>query len=212
VSAVRAEPVDPPGGPLGIDAIAIGGSAGALTVLGNLLQVLPEGAPPVLVVLHLPEDRRSTVHEILGHRSRVAVKQAEDKEWAAAGTVYVAPPGYHLLVEREQSLALSRDELVNFSRPSIDVLFESAADVYRDRMAAVILSGASRDGADGLAAVRRAGGIAIAQRPDTAEAPLMPAAAIEDGAARWVLSPAQLADWLERLELGPLRSGVTRVG
>lgn len=160
------------------DAIVIGGSAGAVSALTTILPAVPGSLGcPVFVVLHLPPARESLLVNLLAARCAVAVKEAEDKEIPQAGTVYVAPPDYHLLLEAGPMLALSVDEPVLFSRPSIDVLFESAADVYRNRLLAIVLSGASEDGAAGLAAVRQAGGMAIVQDPATAPSPLMPQAA-----------------------------------
>ena len=123
-----------------------------------------------------------------------------DKAPILGGRVYTAPANYHLLVEREGTISLSVSEKVNWSRPSIDVLFESAALVWRDALVAVILSGASADGAQGLNAVKAVGGRTIAQDPASAEIPLMPRAAIEAGAVDEVLQPAQIARRL--IELG----------
>ncbi len=100
------------------------------------------------------------------------VREAQDKEPWSPAPVYFAPPDYHLLIDRGPQLALSADDLVNFSRPSVDVLFESAADVYGDRLLGIILTGASEDGAAGLDAVRRAGGRTVVQQPDTAQVPV----------------------------------------
>src|SRR6185503_12324955 len=133
----------------------------------------------VFVVIHLPRERPSLLVEIFQPRCAVHVREAQDKEPVAAGTVYFAPPDYHLLVDEGPQLALSSDEQVNFSRPSIDVLFESAADVYGDRLLGIILTGASHDGASGLEAVHRAGGWTVVQQPENAQAPLMAQSAIK---------------------------------
>lgn len=162
-----------------IDAIVVGGSAGAFTALKVLVPALPAALHvPVLIVVHVPEDRPSAVAQLFSHETRLRVKEADDKERLEPGTVYFAPPGYHLLVEWDRSAALDAGEPRHFSRPSIDVLFESAADVFGSRLLAVILSGASADGAAGLKAVGLRGGITIVQQPATAEHPLMPNAAI----------------------------------
>jgi len=169
-------------------AIVIGGSAGALDALGMILPELPAGFPlPIVVALHLLPGRPSGLAAVLGYRCALPVKEAEDKEPIVPGTLYVVSPSYHLLVEREGCFSLSADELVNFSRPSIDVLFESAADAYGPRLAAVLLSGANDDGASGLSRIRESGGLTIVQAPETAAASTMPSAALHCGAADEVL-------------------------
>lgn len=161
-----------------IQALVIGGSAG---VVGALLQILP-GLPKnyplaVMIVVHLPPDCDSTLASLLNNRCQISVKEAEDKEPIRPGIAYLAPPNYHLLVEPDFHLSLSQEEPVHFSRPSIDVLFESASDAYGDSLAGVILTGASSDGARGLRAVSEAGGLAFIQTLESAEAVTMPRAA-----------------------------------
>ena len=160
-------------------AVVIGASAGAISALSAILPELPAGYPlPVIVVVHLPPDRRTMLPEIFGGRCALPVKEAEDKENIAPGTIYFAPPNYHLLVEPDFSFGFSNDEPVLFSRPSIDVLFESAADAYGSGLTGVILTGASPDGARGLKAVGDAGGQAMVQEPASAESEVMPLAAL----------------------------------
>jgi two-component system chemotaxis response regulator CheB len=183
-----------------VEAIVIGTSAGGVEALSVLLPALPPDLRvPVLIVLHLPRDRPSRLVEIFVPKCALPVQEAEDKAPAAPGTIYFAPPDYHLLVDAGPSLALSADEPVLFSRPSIDVLFESAAEVYGETLLAIILTGASQDGASGLDAVRRAGGFTIVQRPDTAQAPLMTEAALARGPADVVLPLDGIADLLRTL-------------
>jgi two-component system chemotaxis response regulator CheB len=183
--------------PHDIEIVAIGGSAGAVDVLTGVLSTLPaRGALPVVVVVHLPADRPSLLPAVLAERCPAPVREAEDKEPVEAGTVYVAPPGYHLLIERERTFALSMDDAVLFSRPAIDVLFESAADVYGAHAAGVVLTGASHDGARGLRAIEDAGGACIVQRPESAAASSMPAAAIAATRAPHVLRVPEIAAWL----------------
>lgn len=161
------------------EAVVVGGSAGGIDALGTLLAALPpDFAPPIVVVVHLPRQRPSRLAEALAFRSGRRVVEVEDKEPIVSGAVYVAPPDYHLLVDVGPSLALAVDAAVNFSIPSIDVLFESAADVYGSHVAGVVLSGANDDGARGLAAIARAGGPTFVQQPDEAGVSLMPEAAI----------------------------------
>ncbi|WP_395738545.1 chemotaxis protein CheB [Prosthecobacter sp.] len=164
----------------GIQALVIGGSAGAVSALLKLLPVLPAEFPlAVMVVVHLPPDDNGALAGFLASQCQMSVKEAEDKEPATPGMIRLAPAGYHLLVEPDFQLALSQDDPVLFSRPSIDVLFESAADAYGSSLAAVVLTGASADGARGLQAVHRAGGRTFVQDPATASAPIMPQAALD---------------------------------
>lgn len=177
-----------------IDAVAIGASAGGVEALSVLLPALPAQARvAVFVVLHLPRDRPSLLTEIFAPRCALDIREAEDKEPVAAGVIYLAPPDYHFLVDRGPTVALSVDPPVNFSRPSIDVLFESAADVYGPRLLGIILTGASHDGAAGLEAVRRSGGVTIAQDPADAHCRTMIDAALSRGAAEFILSLDQIA-------------------
>lgn len=163
-----------------VEAVAIGASAGALEALSAILPGLPSDFPlPILVVVHLPPDRESIMAELLQARCALDVKEAEDKEPIRGGTVYLAPPDYHLLVEDDRRLSLSGEEAVHYSRPSIDVLFESASDAYGPALVGVVLTGANNDGARGLAAVSRAGGIAIVQAPELSYSAAMPLAAID---------------------------------
>jgi two-component system chemotaxis response regulator CheB len=163
-----------------IKAVAIGASAGAVQALQAILPRLPADYPlPVLVVVHVPPDRANMLVPLLQAKCEMAVREAEDKEPVVPGVIYFAPSDYHLLVETDGSLALSTDEWVNFSRPSIDVLFESAADAYGSALAGVILTGANHDGAAGLKAVVDAGGVAIVEQPAGAYASAMPEAALK---------------------------------
>ena len=160
-------------------AVVIGASAGAVEALLTILPEFPENYPlPVFVVVHVPPDRRNVLVPLFETRCRIAVKEAEDKEPISSGVVYFAPSDYHLLVEEDYCLSLSSDELVNHSRPAIDVLFESAADAYGEGLIGIILTGANQDGAAGLAAVARAGGIAIVEDPAGAYSSAMPSFAL----------------------------------
>ena len=160
--------------------ILIGVSAGGLAALSQLLPTFTAALPgAVVVVQHVRPDSDSFLSEHLERICQVPVVEAADKMAVKVGHIYVAPPSYHLLIEEGGgSFALSVDEPVNYSRPSIDVFFESAVRVWRDKLIGVVLTGANNDGAKGLAAVKRAGGLAIAQDPAEAEYPVMPRAAI----------------------------------
>jgi two-component system, chemotaxis family, protein-glutamate methylesterase/glutaminase len=180
-------------------AIVIGGSAGAVDALAQILPGLTAACPPVVVVVHIPRDQGSLLAHVLGPVSQVPVHEAVDKQPLRPGCVTVAPADYHLLIEDAATLALSRDPLVHFSRPSIDVLFESAARALGARCAGVLLTGSSRDGAAGLLAIRRRGGATAVQAPASALAAQMPRAAIELGAAERVLELDALRAWLRAL-------------
>jgi two-component system chemotaxis response regulator CheB len=184
-----------------VDGVVIGTSAGGVDALLRLLPALPAGLrATVYVVIHLPRERPSLIVNLFQLRCAVAVREAQDKEPAAAGTVYFAPPDYHLLVDHGPQLALSSDELVHFSRPSIDVLFESAADVYGDRLLGIILTGASEDGSSGLEAVHRAGGCTIVQQPESAQSRYMVESAMKRSPVDLVLPIDQIARILGTLD------------
>jgi two-component system chemotaxis response regulator CheB len=178
-----------------IDAVAIGASAGGVEVLSLLLSSLPAGCrASFIIVVHIPRERPSLLPDVFGARCALPVREAEDKEPVQPGVVYFAPPDYHLLVDRGPAFALSSDEPVHFSRPSIDVLFDSAADIYGERLLGLILTGANQDGAEGLAAIARAGGRTVVQEPGGAAVPFLPEAALQAGPVDFVLSLAQLQE------------------
>ncbi|MBD7940506.1 chemotaxis protein CheB [Brevundimonas guildfordensis] len=182
-------------------AVVIGASAGGVQALLALLPSLPADFPwPVLVVLHVPADRSNVLAGLFEAKCSLEVKEAEDKETVRPGVVYFAPSDYHLLIEENGDLALSSDEAINYSRPSIDVLFESAADAYGERLVGIILTGANNDGAAGLAAVAAAGGVALVQDPAAAYARTMPQAARQACNAALVLSLERIADYLKGLK------------
>jgi two-component system chemotaxis response regulator CheB len=160
------------------DAVVIGGSVGSMNVVRRIVESLPDSpACPIIIVIHMPAHSNGLM-EMFGRYTSLSVKQAEDKEPIRPGTIYLAPPGYHLLIESHRAFALSVDPPVHFSRPSIDVLFEAARDAYGANLIGVLLSGASDDGAAGLHEIHRAGGITIVQSPRSADFAIMPAAAL----------------------------------
>ena len=182
--------------------IAIGGSAGAVHALLALLPMLPAGfAFPLLIVVHVPPDRRNMLVPLFQGQCRLPVREADDKEPITPGVVYFAPSNYHLLMEDDETLALSVDEPVHYSRPSIDVLLESAADAAGERLVAIILTGANDDGAAGLRAAAAAGGLAIVQDPAEAEFAAMPAAALAACPQAASLGLARILDFLLRLSV-----------
>jgi two-component system chemotaxis response regulator CheB len=181
--------------------IAIGASAGAVEALGALLPRLPASfMVPVVVVVHIPADRSSGLPQLFARKCELPVVEAEDKCPLTRGIVF-APPDYHLLVERSRTLALSVEDAVHFSRPAIDVLFESVADAFHQRGMGILLSGASVDGAAGLQRIRAAGGLTWVQTPDSASVSVMPESALAL-APHDVMTPEEmgqaLAQWGSR--------------
>jgi two-component system chemotaxis response regulator CheB len=161
------------------DLVAIGASWGGLDALRRILAGLPGGLDAAVVVAQhrRPESHRTAFRDLLGAVTRMEVQEAGDKQSIRAGTVYLAAPDYHLLVEPD-TFALSTDEPEMYARPSIDVLLETAAEAYRERCVGVVLTGANADGARGLARVAELGGTAIVQDPADAERDEMPLAAL----------------------------------
>jgi len=184
-------------------AVVIGSSAGGLAALSAILEKLPSSFPlPIIVVQHRVKDQRDLLEEVLQSKCSLKVKQADEKESIVEGFVYTAPPDYHLLIEKEHEFSLASDEYVNFSRPSIDVLFESAAFAYRQNLIAIILTGANSDGSNGIVAVKKAGGVTIAQDPQEARYPAMPLAAIKTNAINYIWPLLQIQNYL--MKLSPL--------
>lgn len=162
-----------------LQALLIGASAGGVEALLRLLEDLPSDYRlPVVCLLHVPDRCDSLLADLLARRLRLPAKEAEDKEYLRGGMVYVAPAGYHLSIESDHSFSLSCEDARHFSRPSIDLLFESAADVYGEHLAAALLTGANADGAEGLLAIQQAGGLTLVQDPADAQVPTMPEAAL----------------------------------
>jgi two-component system chemotaxis response regulator CheB len=177
--------------------IAIGSSWGGLKALGRVLDTLPDEVEmPVVIAQHRsPDAIDGGLRDLLARHTTRIVRDAEDKDPLESYHVYLAPPDYHLLVERGR-LALSLDEAVQFARPSIDVLFESVADAYREQAIGIILTGANEDGAAGLARIKARGGVAIVQEPATSERRAMPDAALKAAAADAVLTLEEIGPFL----------------
>lgn len=178
--------------------IAIGASAGGLPALIKVIDGLDPAFPAIVVVQHLDPRRESQMANLLSRKTHKMVKQAEDGESLIADRVYIGPPDEHLLVTKDK-IQLAHSRLIRFSRPSIDLLFGSVAAVYGDRAIGVILSGSNQDGADGIAAIKRAGGITIAQDPSTAEFRIMPQAAIDTGCVDLVVALDKIGETLSAL-------------
>lgn len=183
------------------EAIVMGASAGGVSALLCVLALLPRNLPiPMMIVLHLPDDHESQLAEVFGRRLGRPVREARDKEDIEAGMIYVACPGYHLSVERDRSLSLSQEDRVHYSRPSIDILFESAADAYGSKLVGVLLTGANEDGARGLARISQSGGLTIVQDPLQAQVSIMPAAALALHQPGHILSLSGIGHLLASLE------------
>jgi two-component system chemotaxis response regulator CheB len=186
-----------------IEALVIGASAGGIDALLQLLPALPAQCPfAVICILHVPADRESQLAQLFDQRVALPVRDATDKDEIQAGTIYFAAAGYHLLVEHDRSFSLSCEAPVNFARPAIDVLMESAADAYGPALAGVLLTGANQDGAAGLARIGESGGLTIVQDPQEAQSATMPAEAIRRRAPHLVLPLTRIAALLSMLE-GP---------
>lgn len=159
--------------------VIIGGSAGSLNALMQILPALKTlNNFAVVIVVHRKSTDDQTLEELITLKSGVPVKAIEDKTILQPGFVYVAPSNYHLLFEKDDTLALDISEKINYSRPSIDVSFESAADIYEDTLVGILLSGSNTDGTDGLIAIKAKGGKIVIQNPLTADMPFMPNNAI----------------------------------
>lgn len=182
--------------------VVIGGSAGSLEVVLAMLEKLPPAPNAVFIlVLHRKNDKDSPLENLLSYKTKLPVKEVEDKEPIARNHIYIAPPDYHLLIEDEVSFSLDSSEKINFSRPSIDVTFESVADVFQDRVIGVLLSGANSDGAKGLLHIREMGGYTIVQNPEQADIGYMPQQAVNLQAAMEIVDTAALSGVLQRLML-----------
>lgn len=180
--------------------VAVGASAGGLAALIELFNDLDSEFPAIVVVQHLDPRHKSQLAGVLARKTRKRVKEAEDGEPISRATIYIGPPDEHLLVAQGR-IQLAHSRLIQFSRPSIDIMFGSVAAIYGDHAIGVILSGSNRDGADGIAAIRRAGGITVAQDPATAEYRIMPQAAIDTGCVDLVLPLQKMGAALSKLFL-----------
>lgn len=185
---------------MAVEAVVIGASAGAIEALSIVLPPLPAEYPlPVFVVVHVPPDRNSIIAELFAAKCQMRVKEAEPSEEIQGGTIYFAPPDYHVLIERNGRLSLSSEEPVLFSRPSIDVLFESAADAYGEALVGVVLTGANADGAAGARAIGAEGGTVIVQTPGQALEPTMPQAALRAWPEARTLNLNDISEYLQQV-------------
>lgn len=183
-----------------IEAIVIGSSAGGLHALKQLfLGLRPDFKIPIIITQHLSPHSENYMAQFLDKLVSLNVKEADERERIKHGYAYVAPPNFHLLIEHDRTFSLTVDEKVNYARPAIDVLFETAADTYQEHLAGVILTGANYDGAKGIIKIKECGGTTIAQDPISAEAPAMPTAAIATGKIDFVFNISEIADFLNKL-------------
>ncbi len=183
-----------------VKAIAIGASAGALEAVTTLLEPLPADYPlPIIIVVHLPPDKDSIMARLLNDKCAITVKEAEDKEPIKPSHAYLAPPDYHLQIEKDYYFSLSIEDPILYSRPSIDVLFETAADAYRENLCGIVLTGANSDGANGLKAIMGYGGLGFVQEPKGAYASTMPKAAKKNCPKALVMPLSEIATTLLKL-------------
>jgi len=180
--------------------LVIGGSAGGLDVLLKILPELDNSWPlSMIIVLHRKNDNDTLLTELLAAKTKLHVKEAEEKDVLMPGVIYVTPSDYHLLIEPDGSLTLDDSEKVHYSRPSIDVTFTSAAEVFGDKLYCLLLSGANMDGAAGLAVTKRLGGYTVVQNPDEAGVSFMPKHAINSTQVDRVLSVAEIVEFVKTL-------------
>ena len=181
--------------------MVIGSSAGGLNALKTIFKSLDRSFRiPFIIVQHISPDSENYLIQILNDLNRLNVKEADEKEVPRRGMAYLAPPNYHLLVEPDRSFTLTVDERVNYARPSIDVLFETAAEAYRDALIGIVLTGANNDGSKGLKKIKEFGGVTIVQDPDNAEVDSMPRAAIHTAQVDHILTLEEIAAFLNELE------------
>lgn len=179
--------------------LIIGGSAGSLDVLLKILPNLEVPSFSIVIILHRKQSDDSTLEELIAVKTKIPVKEVEDKVELLPGFIYIAPSDYHLLFEKNNVLSLDISEKINYSRPSIDVSFESASDVFGKSLVGILLSGANADGTHGLIAIKKAGGTIIVQDPEAAEMPFMPNNAIEFSSPDYILSVEKILKFISHI-------------
>jgi len=183
------------------EAIVIGTSSGGMNALKFLFSSLPvDFSIPIIIVQHISPCSDDQWIKLLNNNSKLYLKEADEKEKIEHGKVYIAPPNYHLMIERNKTFSLTIDERVNYSRPSIDVLFESAAEAYKNKLIGVILTGSNNDGTNGIKRIQECGGLTISQDPETAESSYMPASAIATNQPDYILSLEEITALLIKLD------------
>lgn len=180
--------------------LAIGGSAGSLRAIIKFLpDVRRDIHFAILLIVHRRSGPDNLLIDLLSVKTQITVKEADEKEPIRPGVIYVAPSDYHLLIEKDRTISLDNSEKVNFSRPSIDVTFESAADVYGKGLVCMLLSGANADGAAGMKTAKEHGALIVVQNPDDAEMAVMPNSALHSGIVDHVLDKEDIADFINKL-------------
>ncbi|MFF5383531.1 chemotaxis protein CheB [Pedobacter suwonensis] len=182
------------------EALIIGGSAGSLDVLLEIFPALRKDIRfPIVLVVHRKPSNESLLTDLLKSRITLAVGEAEEKEFLAPGKVFIAPADYHMLIEEDRSISLDYSEKINYSRPSIDVTFQSAAEVFKEKLVCILLSGSNSDGVEGLKCVNSFGGKVVIQNPDTAIMPYMPQQAALNVVPNIILDSGDMADYINKL-------------
>ncbi|WP_293744915.1 chemotaxis protein CheB [uncultured Pedobacter sp.] len=182
------------------EALIIGGSAGSLDVLLEIFPALRKDIRfPIVLVVHRKPSNESLLTDLLKSRTTLAVGEAEEKEFLAPGKVFIAPADYHMLIEEDRSISLDYSEKINYSRPSIDVTFQSAAEVFKEKLVCILLSGSNSDGVEGLKCVNSFGGKVVIQNPDTAIMPYMPQQAALNVVPNIILDSRDMADYINKL-------------
>jgi len=194
-----------PGDLKGIKVLLIGGSAGSMEVILDILKHLKSDLSiAIIIIIHRKATSNSGLTELFDRRSIVDVCEADEKEKILPGNVYLAPANYHLLIESDHTFSLDTSEKVQYSRPSIDVTFQSAAEIYGESLAALLLSGANSDGAEGILNIAISGGLTIVQSPETAEVDFMPKAAILKTVVDYIIETNELPDFVNKLSAAQL--------
>ena len=184
------------------EAIVIGVSSGGLNAMKIMFSLLPADFKlPVIIVQHISPRSENQWIDLLNNNSKLRIKEADEKEKIEPGMAYIAPANYHLMVERDKTFSVTVEERVNYARPSIDVLFESAAEAYKNKLIGVILTGSNNDGTNGLKRIQECGGLTIVQDPKTAESPYMPSSAIATIQPDYILPIAEIVDILIKMAL-----------
>lgn len=183
------------------EAIVIGVSSGGMNALKIISSTLPVHFNlPIIIVQHLSAHSDSHWIKLLNEKSRLNVKEADEKEKIEKGNIYIAPPNYHLLIEKDKTFSLTIDERVNFARPSIDVLFESAAEAYKNKLIGIVLTGSNSDGTKGIKRIKDYGGLAIIQDPNTADSEYMPKSAIAAIKPDYIVSLEEIVELLIKID------------
>ena len=183
------------------EAIVIGVSSGGMNALKIISSTLPAHFNlPIIIVQHLSAHSDSHWIKLLNEKSHLNVKEADEKEKIEKGNIYIAPPNYHLLIEKDKTFSLTIDERVNFARPSIDVLFESAAEAYKNKLIGIVLTGSNSDGTKGIKRIKDYGGLAIIQDPNTADSEYMPKSAIAAIKPDYIVSLDEIVELLIKID------------